>query len=69
MAAALRESALRAVLAPARAIRAAYLRYLINGVERDVFWAEQDLVHLPKQIALYRKHLSSLGVQLIDAQG
>lgn len=69
MAAALRENALRMVLAPTRAIRAAYLRYLIDGVERDIFWAEQDLERLPKKIELYRKHLSSLGVQLIDAQG
>lgn len=69
MVAQLRAHALWAILAPCRAIRAAYLRYLIDGVERDIFWAEKDLERLPKKIELYRKHLSSLGVKLIDAQG
>lgn len=65
----LRHHALGAVLVPWRAIRAWYLRKLISATERDIFWAEQDLERLPAQIEVYRRHLSALGVQLIDAQG
>lgn len=57
---------------PARALwrllLTAYLRRLIADAERDLFWMEQDLERLPKQIEIHRAHLSSLGVRLIDAE-
>jgi hypothetical protein len=50
------------------ALRAAYLRHLIAGAERDIGWLQDEARDIPLLIASHRTYVSELRVQLAQVE-